>query len=514
MANFNKDKTIKYPKTNRDFDFSDVLKADAKMYGSTPSKKNDSTAPVVEGTPTSGEKDYNSYQYLYETGLQNVFDDYQRNIAILNEQEQEAIAEAYYIREMSKKYLGEYASNAGVGDVSGNLIDIYAAYQSNIGAINKEYDMAELALDKTYQEEKFSLLQEQQKQALIDGVAENGELAQTIAYNISIGETGGLNNFEYLKSYESQLDTATYQQMYTQLYSNLLVEISTAFESRYYGYKTDENGNSVLITDKNEYLEQYKDILSERDYQEFANMLQYSEDNAVQSYSLNTPSSENNPNPYFQPYYDPSYYYSGNDELGDNVYVIGENSNTYYVQVANDVDNDENAKYGVDNDTLFENYVKSNGEGAEPRAGEIHSYNGTYYVFDADGSWYRLISMEKTGGLQSSWDTAMNANLSNIEGKRNWKAGGFEYHNNGSGADTLTYKGMTFKENNNSSAKFHINKDYDSLTDEQKEVLDAIKKAYGTDGGMDDIGKFGVVFAAGRFWCINQMYDICPMDRV
>ena len=80
--------------------------------------------------------------------------------------------------------------------------------------------MAELALDKTYQEEKFSLLQEQQKQALIDGVAENGELAQTIAYNISIGETGGLNNFEYLKSYESQLDTATYQQMYTQLYSN------------------------------------------------------------------------------------------------------------------------------------------------------------------------------------------------------------------------------------------------------------------------------------------------------
>jgi hypothetical protein len=122
--------------------------------------------------------------------------------------------------------------------------------------------------------------------------------------------------------------------------------------------------------------------------------------------------------------------------------------------------------------------------------------------------------MEKTGGLQSSWDTAMNANLSNIEGKRNWKAGEFEYHNNASGADTLTYKGMTFKENKNSSAKFHINKDYDSLTDEQKEVLDAIKKAYGTDGGMDDIGKFGVVFAAGRFWCINQMYDICPMDRV
>ena len=116
-----------------------------------------------------------------------------------------------------KKYLGEYASNAGVGDISGNLIDIYAAYQSNIGAINKEYDMAELALDKTYQEEKFSLLQEQQKQALIDGVAENGELAQTIAYNISIGETGGLNNFEYLKSYESQ----RYRDISTNVYTTI-----------------------------------------------------------------------------------------------------------------------------------------------------------------------------------------------------------------------------------------------------------------------------------------------------
>ena len=39
---------------------------------------------------------------------------------------------------MSKKYLGEYASNVGIGDVSGNLIDIYANYAENLSYIGQK----------------------------------------------------------------------------------------------------------------------------------------------------------------------------------------------------------------------------------------------------------------------------------------------------------------------------------------------------------------------------------------
>lgn len=93
-------------------------------------------------------------KYLYGTKLQNIFNDYQKNIASLSQNEQQNLQDAYYIRELSKKYLGEYASNAGIGDVSGNLLDIYSKYQQNIGEIKSNYDVLELNLDKEYQKAK------------------------------------------------------------------------------------------------------------------------------------------------------------------------------------------------------------------------------------------------------------------------------------------------------------------------------------------------------------------------
>ena len=56
-------------------------------------------------------------KYLYETGLQNIFNDYNKQIANLDASKQKEIEDAYYVRELSKKYLGEYASNTGIGDV-------------------------------------------------------------------------------------------------------------------------------------------------------------------------------------------------------------------------------------------------------------------------------------------------------------------------------------------------------------------------------------------------------------
>jgi hypothetical protein len=100
---------------------------------------------------------FNAESYLYDVGLQNIFQDYQKSIATLNQQEQQSLQDAYYIREMSKKYLGEYASNVGVGDVSGNLLDIYGQYQQAVSGVRSQTDMAELGLQQQYDAQKRQL---------------------------------------------------------------------------------------------------------------------------------------------------------------------------------------------------------------------------------------------------------------------------------------------------------------------------------------------------------------------
>lgn len=129
-----------------------------------------SSDPVTQTTPTSTSSgtpnpattigdpvSFNANTYLYDVGLQNIFQDYQRNIATLNQQEQQSLQDAYYIREMSKKYLGQYASNVGVGDVSGNLLDIYGQYQQAVSGIRGQTNMAELGLQQQYDAQRREL---------------------------------------------------------------------------------------------------------------------------------------------------------------------------------------------------------------------------------------------------------------------------------------------------------------------------------------------------------------------
>lgn len=122
------------------------------------------TTPDVVSSTTAGT---NPATFLYDVGLQNIYQDYQKSVATLNQQEQESLQDAYYIREMSKKYLGEYASNTGIGDVSGNLLDIYGAYQQNVAGIRSEFNTEERSLQQTYEStrrelETGKLLTEQQ----------------------------------------------------------------------------------------------------------------------------------------------------------------------------------------------------------------------------------------------------------------------------------------------------------------------------------------------------------------
>lgn len=99
----------------------------------------------------------NPETYLYDVGLQNIFQDYQQNVQTLSQAQQQSLQDAYYIREMSKKYLGEYASNVGIGDVSGNLLDIYGQYQQTVAGINTQFGGAELSLQQQYNQQRREL---------------------------------------------------------------------------------------------------------------------------------------------------------------------------------------------------------------------------------------------------------------------------------------------------------------------------------------------------------------------
>jgi len=123
---------------------------------------NNLKGPMRQGTPdTSGNNTTNVISsatagtnpqtFLYDVGLQNIYQDYQKSVATLNQQQQQSLQDAYYIREMSKKYLGEYASNVGMGDVSGNLLDIYGQYQQNVAGIRSEFGAQEMSLQQQYE---------------------------------------------------------------------------------------------------------------------------------------------------------------------------------------------------------------------------------------------------------------------------------------------------------------------------------------------------------------------------
>ena len=129
------------------------LKGPMRTQGSDTTVTGNDTTNVVSST-TAGT---NPNTFLYDVGLQNIYQDYQKTMSTLNQQEQQSLQDAYYIREMSKKYLGEYASNTGIGDVSGNLLDIYGAYQQNVGGIRSEFDTKEMGLQQQYESTRREL---------------------------------------------------------------------------------------------------------------------------------------------------------------------------------------------------------------------------------------------------------------------------------------------------------------------------------------------------------------------
>lgn len=175
----------------------------------------------------------NGRKYLYETGLQNIFNDYNKQIANLDASKQKEIEDAYYVRELSKKYLGEYASNIGVGDVSGQLLDIYGKYQSNMNEINANFNGLQTGLESSYNEKKneykLGLLQTQMD---IEKAEQQEQLEKELAeinYNIALElYPEGMDAQDYLESVRDKIGESNYWSLMAQ---NKLVEMSDTVNS-------------------------------------------------------------------------------------------------------------------------------------------------------------------------------------------------------------------------------------------------------------------------------------------
>ena len=213
--------------------------------------------------------------HLFETGIQNIFNQYNKQIASLEAGKQKQIDDAYYIKELSKKYLGEYASNVGVGDVSGQLLDIYGKYQENIDVINQYYQQLQTGLESSYEQQKseyeIGLLEAQYNLEQERVGEERTNLANEIIFNIQKGEIPEeyKSGAEYIEANRAILGNSYAWEL---LFKNYEFEQQKEAISR--GDKANEiihnlrTGLNLGGLTSSEYLEENKDILGPELYWE------------------------------------------------------------------------------------------------------------------------------------------------------------------------------------------------------------------------------------------------------
>lgn len=190
-------------------------------------------------------------KYLYETGLQNIFNDYNKSIATLDNAKQKEVQDAYYIRELSKKYLGEYASNQGIGDVSADLLNIYGSYQNNLNTINQYYTDLETGLESSYNEKKneyelglleteYQMKQEQEAKELEEKLAE-------ISYNLSTEMyPDGMDAMGYLDSVKDVIGASNYWSLASEYKLNEMANTVNSALNSVGDYSTQEEWDSYI----------------------------------------------------------------------------------------------------------------------------------------------------------------------------------------------------------------------------------------------------------------------------
>jgi hypothetical protein len=335
-------------------------------------------------------------QFLYDTGLQNVFQNYQQSIAILDENKQKALQDAYFIREMSMKYLGEYASNIGIGDVSGNLLDIYGQYQTNAAAIETNFGNLAANLQSTYESQQQSLFEQamgRQMQAEQMTLAEN---AQTIGFNIATGRTNGMNWVEYLDSElaSGNIDQQQYNVLYGRAYQSNQEQFTENLQSGFFGFNVDENGNRTPKTAL-EYLEENRYWLNPADYQRFRDQIEYG---IQQEGTINVEVS-------------PFTSSSTNWDFDMTNFLFDGRFNTSSINVTMTISGQPNT-FTSSNETVSSGIANTLNERINARNGAfvsgqtIEMLNGDYYVWTSGpegGKWSRLVNTTALTNQISKW---------------------------------------------------------------------------------------------------------------
>lgn len=391
-------------------------------------------------------------KHLYETRLQNIFDDYQKSLNILESQERSALQDAYYIREMSKKYLGEYASNVGIGDVSGNLLDIYSNYQRNVADIKSQTRDEQLNLMREYQQTRLGLLENILYTQFQIDVAKMEESERDVMYNIATGNTNGMSTLEYLD--EAYKQERVRKPFYQALSQSLKIAENTKLKDITSPKITDEYGK--VIDNPN---------FVGTDY----------------DFNLNLPGEDIDPNTTI----------GFEDAMGNR-----------YFSVKDVADNDK--KYWKSSAELFEQWFNEN-EGMQPANGDIivttaaerTSDDGfgptrtVKYIYH-NNSWYRLAQEQPfIESEMSAW--RMPENFSNAKEKMTQKVGeniviSNEYYTGGSflrknvdKPDSITFKDRGVKYTVDEESGFGIQDS--NLTQEQREILNLFRKVHGKEDG-------------------------------
>jgi hypothetical protein len=450
--------------------------------------------------------EFNVSKHLYEARLGNVFSDYQKNQEYLKQEKRESLQDAYFIKEMSKKYLGQYASNVGAGDVSGNLTDIYSNYQSNVKDI-----------DKGYGEESFKLAQQYQakRQEALEGILTSQyglelermqETSQNVFFNVVRGDTGGLSDIEYLDKAlaEGDLDPSTHRAFVMSLYEQNEKEIFENIEQGFYGFRY-ENGERVLNTNPADYIEQNKENITPKSYNallERAELLNVLHE-ATQLTDITNPQITDS---------------SG--QVVDNPNYIGDNYN-FEVEVP-DINVDPRTTIGfqdsqgnrffshkqpVDKDTFYDTksedlynefLVNSDDDNKIPNNGDIVSViakdqrdgvkKPVSYIFNND-QWYRLGQEQKV--------KLNDMRFMEGEEKRKWLGVGREYY-------TLTYGKTKYEQDENDYF------DIKGTKHDEKEIVSIFETAHGE---INDIPDGKIVFYHGDFY-VKQENKIYKMERI
>lgn len=352
----------------------------------------------------------NSFYTLYNTKLQNIFTDYAASKAQIAKAEEESLQDAYYIKEMSKKYLGEYASNTGLGDVSGNLMDIHSTYAGQRQAIGEKRTEAELQLDSAYRSGLSQL--EDLRYEYEEGV--KGEKAQKVLSWLQMGDYGTRADGTKITDPKEYLDKELAEGNIDQEQYNDFLRISQYMEHQndvatfqenlemgYYGKKLDEEGNEVYQSRLDYITEAYeKGLLTKKEYDRLYGVYQWMDEiQNAQDFDIKDFTSPYLPdgtkNPDFISGLDVSYY-TNNKNIDKNSLVMNIEG-IDFISEKNTVDKGGNVTSSELNDV----YEEENPDGVLKHGNLLH-YRGEYYVYKQgedgkQGEWYRMSPEIKTG---------------------------------------------------------------------------------------------------------------------